>query len=108
MFFSVVEDISKVRQPLPNFEAIYILTPEETVSYKIRNLDMCQVKRPTHSVLSICLSKMAYTRNVNMADHSVGVRDESNESEASQALMFCFDSAFPEKSCFVVDLVPLF
>ena len=30
--FSVVEDISKVRQPLPNFEAIYILTPEETVS----------------------------------------------------------------------------
>ena len=42
-----------------------------------------------------------------MADHSVGARDESNESEASQALMFCFDNAFPEKSCFVVDLVPL-
>ena len=48
------------------------------------------------------------TPNVNMADHSVGARDESNESEASQALMFCFDNAFPEKSCFVVDLVPLF
>ena len=43
-----------------------------------------------------------------MADRSVGARDESNESEASQALMFCFDNAFPEKSCFVVDLVPLF
>ena len=43
-----------------------------------------------------------------MADCSVGARDESNESEASQALMFCFDSAFPEESCFVVDLVPLF
>ena len=42
-----------------------------------------------------------------MADHSVGAWDESNESEASQALMFCFDNAFPEKSCFVVDLVPL-
>ena len=42
-----------------------------------------------------------------MADRSVGDRDESNESEASQALMFCFDNAFPEKSCFVVDLVPL-
>ena len=43
-----------------------------------------------------------------MADHSVGARDESNESEASQALMFCFDNAFPEKSCFVVDFVLFF
>ena len=43
-----------------------------------------------------------------MADHSVGARDEWNESEASQALMFCFDNAFPEKSLFVIDLVPLF
>ena len=49
-----------------------------------------------------------YTPNANMADHSVGARDESHESEVSQALMFCFDNAFPEKSCFVVDLVPLF
>ena len=48
-----------------------------------------------------------YTPNANMADRSVGARDESNESEASQALMFCFDNAFQEKSCFVVDLVPL-
>ena len=29
-----------------------------------------------------------------MADHSVGARDESNGSEASEALMFCFDNAF--------------
>ena len=43
-----------------------------------------------------------------MADHSVGARDESNGSEASEALMFCFDNALPEKPCFVVDLVPLF
>ena len=50
----------------------------------------------------------SYTPNANMADHSVGARDESNESEASQALMFCFDNALPEKSCFVVDLSPLF
>ena len=42
-----------------------------------------------------------------MADQSVGAWDELNESEASQALMFCFDNAFPEMSCFVVDLVPL-
>ena len=49
-----------------------------------------------------------YTPNANMADRSVGARDEWNESEASQALMFSFDNAFPEKSCIVVDLVPLF
>ena len=49
-----------------------------------------------------------YTPNANMADHSVGARDESHESEVSQALMFCFDNAFPEKPCFVVDLVPSF
>ena len=40
-----------------------------------------------------------------MADHSVGARDESHESEASEALMFCFDNACPERSCVVVDLV---
>ena len=31
-----------------------------------------------------------YKLNANMADHSVGARDESHESEVSQALMFCF------------------
>ena len=51
---------------------------------------------------------MTYTPNANMADHSVGVRDESNGNEASEALMFCFDNAFPEKCCVVVDLVLLF
>ena len=49
-----------------------------------------------------------YTPYANMADHSDSTRDESNESEASQALMFCFYNAFSDKSCFVVDLVPLF
>ena len=52
------------------------------------------------------LRTIYYTSNANMADHSVGARDESHEREASQALMFCFDNAFPEKSCLVVDLVP--
>ena len=33
-----------------------------------------------------------------MVDHSVGAQDESHASEASQALMFCFDNASPEKS----------
>ena len=40
-----------------------------------------------------------------MADHSVGARDESHESETSWALMFCFDNVSPEKACFFVDLV---
>ena len=31
-----------------------------------------------------------------MADHAVGARDDSHESEASQALMFCFDIVFQE------------
>ena len=51
------------------------------------------------------------TPNANVADHSVGARDESNggeASEASEALMLCCDNVFPEKSCFVVDLVLLF
>ena len=37
-----------------------------------------------------------------MVDHSVGAWDELNESEASQALMFCFDKAFSEKSRFAL------
>ena len=43
-----------------------------------------------------------------MADHLVGAWDEPHESEASQASVFCFDNAFPGKSCFVVDLVCFF
>ena len=43
----------------------------------------------------------SYTPNANMADHSVGARDEFYESEASEASVFCFDNASPEKSCFV-------
>ena len=48
---------------------------------------------------------MEYTLNANLADHLVGTWDELHESEASQALMFCFDNASPEKSCVVIDLV---
>ena len=45
------------------------------------------------------------TPNANMADHSVGARDELHESEASEASVFCFDNASPEESCFVDGLV---
>ena len=50
----------------------------------------------------------SHTPNANMADHSVGIQDELHESEASEASeasVFCFDSASPEKSCFVDGLV---
>ena len=40
-----------------------------------------------------------------MADHSVGAWDEFHESEASEASVFCFDNASPEKYCFVDGLV---
>ena len=43
--------------------------------------------------------------HANMADHSVGARDELHESEAREASVFCFDNASPEKSCFADGLV---
>ena len=43
-----------------------------------------------------------------MAVHSVGAWDKLHESEASEALVFCFDNVFTGKSCFVVDLVCFF
>ena len=48
-----------------------------------------------------------YKPNANMADHSVGARDELHEREAGEASVFCFDNASPEKSCFVDGLVCL-
>ena len=46
-----------------------------------------------------------HTPNANMADHSVGARDELHESEASEASVFCSGNAPPEKSCLVDGLV---
>ena len=40
-----------------------------------------------------------------MAEYLVIDQDELHESEASDALVFCFDNASPEKSCFVDGLV---
>ena len=40
---------------------------------------------------------LAYTPNANMADCSVGARNESHESEVIQSSMFCFDIASREK-----------
>ena len=40
-----------------------------------------------------------------MADHLVIAWDELHESEASEASLFCFDNASPEKSRFVDSLV---
>ena len=49
-------------------------------------------------------NRNGYTPNANMADHSVGARDEY-ESEAREASVLCFDNTSPEKSCFVDGLV---
>ena len=57
---------------------------------------MCLVKNETH------------TPNANMADHSVIAREELHENKASEASVFCFDNASPEKSCFVDGLVCFF
>ena len=55
-------------------------------------ISRCLVTDPLHQVYTEC----------KYAGHSVGARDES---EASQALMFCFDNGSPERSCSLVDLV---
>ena len=54
---------------------------------------------------SLSVSIVSTTPNANMADHWVIARDELHESEASEASVFCFDNASPEKSCFVDGLV---
>ena len=68
-----------------------------------------QFKRVCFSacVLSSLLKGAPNTPNASMADHSVIARDEFHESEASEASVFCFDNASPEKSCFVEGLVCL-
>ena len=48
----------------------------------------------TYNSFKACVKSLhnniiVYTLNANMADHSVVARDESNESEASWASMFC-------------------
>ena len=61
----------------------------------------------TNNFILILLSSFTvqYTLNANMADHSVGAQDKLHESEASEASVFCFDNASPEKSCFMDGLV---
>ena len=57
------------------------------------------------SCTALDIKSYCYTPNANMADLSFVARDELRENEVSQALMFCFDNAATEKSCFVVDVV---
>ena len=56
------------------------------------------------SLFGLAIENILYTLNTNMADHSVGARDKY-DSEASEALVLCFDNPSPEKSCFVDGLV---
>ena len=55
--------------------------------------------------ISTVIVQVANTPNANMADHSVIAQDELHEIEASEAWVFCFDNASPEKSCFVDSIV---
>ena len=57
------------------------------------------------SVCDITVKQKYHTPNANMAVHSVATQDKLYESKASEASVICFDNAYPEKSCFVVDLV---
>ena len=66
---------------------------------------MCHFTKKKTFYFDLC-SKL-YTPNANMADHSVGTRDELHERKVSEASVFCFDNASPEKSCFVDSLVCL-
>ena len=50
------------------------------------------------------LISVIHTTNANMVDYLVSMWGELHESFASQALMFCFDNASQENSCFVIDL----
>ena len=56
-------------------------------------------------IILVTINDNANTPNANMANDSVAARDELHESEASDASVFCFDNASPEKSCFVDGLV---
>ena len=44
-----------------------------------------------------CALKLRHTPNANMADHSVGARDELHETEASETSVFCL-TMLPLKS----------
>ena len=48
---------------------------------------------------------MSYTPYANMAEHSLVVRDELHKSEASRALVLCFDNASPKQSFFFDNLL---
>ena len=81
--------------------------------HRLRHEIVKKIALLLHDLLHVRLQIRWHTKNINhtpnanMADHSVGARDELHESEASEASVFCFDNASPEKSCFVDGLVCL-
>ena len=67
--------------------------------------NMAALSEYFHSYHLPILSAEQNSPNANMVDHSVIAWDELHESEASEASVFCFDNASPEKPCFVDGLV---
>ena len=71
----------------------------------LKDMNLDQSRQEFCDTLRLCCDwPIPYTPNANMADHSVGARDEY-ESAASEASVFCFDYASSEKSCFMDGLV---
>ena len=71
----------------------------------LKDMNLDQSRQEFCDTLRLCCDwPIPYTPNANMADHSVSARDEY-ESEASEALVFCFDNASSEKSYFMDGLV---
>ena len=92
-------ELSRVKR---KYWAKHSSKPKRNTNFSSLQSDMILRHGISRCLVFIQILSTQYTPDANMVDHSVGVRDES---EASQAVMFCFDSGSPERSSSLVDLV---
>ena len=83
----------------------YLITKLTRSLWLVNQLWVIVLVNPRKNRTSSELLYKSNTPNANMVDHSVIARDKFHESEASEASVFCFDNASPEKTCFVEGLV---